>query len=233
MKSSNWQEAETILALDLYFKLDDGQMHGKNPFVIELSVFFESIQSFNSSINDFCVPVCRTVGSISLKLANFKRLDKNCSGKGMIAGSKTDIIVWERFYSNRNKLKREALKIRAFFTHPNKQSGVLPFGDSMFRNYSSWAEEIGLEMSSLFGRDASLLVCSICSLSFFEVYGNIGFNAISFSYKNEILEVHTLNPIDSSKIKLICCNCRTILGSTLGSISYDELDFIVRNGKDK
>lgn len=37
MKNPTWQRDELILALDLYFQLEPGQIHGRNPQVEELS----------------------------------------------------------------------------------------------------------------------------------------------------------------------------------------------------
>ena len=37
MKNPVWIREELILALDLYFRMDYGQMHGRNPHIIRLS----------------------------------------------------------------------------------------------------------------------------------------------------------------------------------------------------
>ncbi|MDR2282520.1 MAG: hypothetical protein LBE37_04895, partial [Sphingobacterium sp.] len=36
-RNPKWQRDELILALDLYFQLEPGQIHSKNPRIIELS----------------------------------------------------------------------------------------------------------------------------------------------------------------------------------------------------
>ena len=37
MRNPKWQREELILALDLYFNLEPGQIHAKNPQIIKLS----------------------------------------------------------------------------------------------------------------------------------------------------------------------------------------------------
>jgi 5-methylcytosine-specific restriction protein A len=115
MKNPNFNREELILCLDLYFKLDYGQMHGRNISVIQLSTDLRSL-NIHPDIPD--KKSFRSVNSIALKLANFKRLDSNFEGKGMKMGGKMDREIWNEFHKHRSKLVKEATFIRQLYLQP-------------------------------------------------------------------------------------------------------------------
>ncbi len=93
-QNKRWTELETKIALYLYFQLPFGQLHSKNPQIIELS------KRFN-----------RTPSSIAMKLSNFASLDPEIikSGrKGLTGASALDRKIWEAFNSNWSELIIEA-----------------------------------------------------------------------------------------------------------------------------
>ncbi|MEW7277870.1 HNH endonuclease [Aquimarina sp. 2201CG1-2-11] len=104
MRNPPWNRHELILALDLYFKLEYGQMHGKNIDVFELS----SLLTLMNTKGGFE----RSVNSIPLKLANFKRFDPNYDGKGMKSGGKLDLEIWNEFVNDKNKLIKVASNLK-------------------------------------------------------------------------------------------------------------------------
>ncbi|MFT6923337.1 MAG: putative HNH restriction endonuclease [Crocinitomicaceae bacterium] len=104
MRNPTWNREELILALDLYFKLEYGQMHGRNSDVIELSHIL-TLMNASKGIE-------RSVNSIPLKLANFKRFDPVYEGTGMKSGAKLDESIWEEFVNDKNGLVKKAKKIK-------------------------------------------------------------------------------------------------------------------------
>lgn len=104
MKNPPWNRDELILALDLYFKLGSGQMDGRNLEVIKLSRILIAMNRNNGFV--------RTVNSVSLKLANFKRIDPDIKGKGMASGAKLDKKIWEEFLTDKTGLKKAAELLR-------------------------------------------------------------------------------------------------------------------------
>ena len=105
MKNPTWNREELVLALDLYFKLEYGQMDGRHPEVIALSRLLTLMNEENG--------FDRSINSISLKLANFKRIDPGFKGKGMRGGSKLEENIWNEFAHNKFGLTEEAEKLRA------------------------------------------------------------------------------------------------------------------------
>ena len=78
-----WTRDELLVALNLYRKLSFGQLHARNPVIIELA---EKLQ--------------RSANSVALKLVNFASLDLViiASGRrGMPGASKLDREVWAEF----------------------------------------------------------------------------------------------------------------------------------------
>lgn len=112
MRNPLWNRNELILALDLYFRLDYGQMHSRNKEVIKLSDFLRIMgQSLFISIPESY----RSAGSVSRKLGNFMRFDEKYISEnrtGLIAGSKLEENIWNEFADNKVKLASVATGLR-------------------------------------------------------------------------------------------------------------------------
>ena len=79
----DWTREEHILAFNLYCKIPFGQIHMHNPRVIQLAQLLK-----------------RSVGSVSLKLSNFARLDPALQARGirgMGHGAKGEVEIWREF----------------------------------------------------------------------------------------------------------------------------------------
>ena len=127
MKNPPWNKNELILALDLYFKLDYGQMDGRNKDIIQLSHLLSQIGIEKG--------VERSVNSVSLKLANFKRIDPDFSGKGMKSGSRLDEEVWNEFAGNKSELIKIAGKLQ--------KDEIELFVSRRKKQFINWLSEVG------------------------------------------------------------------------------------------
>lgn len=90
----NWSREELILAFNLYCKIPFGQIHNRNPRVIELANV-----------------IGRTPSAVSWKLANFSRLDptlKQRQIKGATHGAQGELKIWEEFNGNWEQLAFES-----------------------------------------------------------------------------------------------------------------------------
>lgn len=122
MKNPDWNRDELVLALDLYFKLDYGQMNGSNTDIKALSKLLSLMNFFNG--------YSRSVSSVSLKLANFKRIDPLAPGKGMIGGSKLESEIWEEFAGQKDQLIKSAQSIKRSILESRKQLFIQWLNDS-------------------------------------------------------------------------------------------------------
>ena len=68
-----WREDELLLALNLYSKLQFGQLHSRNPKIIRLAEYMG-----------------RTPGSVAMKLCNFASIDPELPRKGLSGASNLD-----------------------------------------------------------------------------------------------------------------------------------------------
>jgi putative restriction endonuclease len=91
---SNWTRAQTLAALHVYLQLPFGQLHQRNPKLIELAQW-----------------IGRTPGSIALKLVNLASLDPVivASGRsGMGNASALDKEIWQGLQANWDTVALEA-----------------------------------------------------------------------------------------------------------------------------
>src|ERR1700712_569905 len=84
-----WTRAELLVALNLYHKLTFGQLHSRNPAIIELAAKLE-----------------RGANSMAMKLCNFASLDpalKLRGIKGLEGASALDRSTWTEFHADLNE----------------------------------------------------------------------------------------------------------------------------------
>lgn len=95
MKRRNWERAELVLALQLYYQIPFGQFTATNPHVMKLAE-----------------RLGRTPGAVAMKLSNFVRFDTTMNRqKGLEHGGKLDEIIWKEFENRHWDLAIEAEKI--------------------------------------------------------------------------------------------------------------------------
>src|SRR5690606_30181092 len=116
-RNPKWQRDELILALDLYFQLEPGQIHAKNPHIVELSNILNKlpIHSDREQFERF-----RNPNGVGLKLSNFLALDDSYAGKGMTSTSKLDKEVFTDFKDKRELLSKLAKSIKSTTTYEIK-----------------------------------------------------------------------------------------------------------------
>lgn len=81
-----WSHSQSVVACGLYFTLPFGQMHSRNPIIIEIAGLLG-----------------RTPSSLAMKLVNFASLDPEQQARGirgLSSHSRTDEQVWKEFSSD-------------------------------------------------------------------------------------------------------------------------------------
>jgi len=226
MKNPDWNREEIILALDLYFNLDYGQMHGRNHQVAQLSRELRDMH-IHKNIPDR--DSFRSVNSVALKLNNLKKLDKNFNGKGMADGGQLEKDIWQEFYRHRDKLKKEAAMIRLLYTdhkqlnrkslsstsdldlmyriHKNRESNPL----MCHKKFNGWLEV----------HDS--LICEICLFDPSLFYGEVGKDNIEIHYQKELHSDNIDEPTVIKDFILVCANCHAVLDGKYGLINADDI----------
>lgn len=95
-----WTYDELALAINLYSKLNFGQMSHGNPHIIELADLID-----------------RTPSSVTYKLVNFASLDPRLKQKGMVNASKLDKEVWQDYMNNWDDVFMEGERLLAQKKH--------------------------------------------------------------------------------------------------------------------
>ncbi|MDE3100355.1 MAG: HNH endonuclease [Verrucomicrobiota bacterium] len=115
-QSTAWTREEHILAFNLYCKIPFGQIHMHNPRIIQLARMLK-----------------RSVGSVSLKLSNFARLDPALRArgiKGMSHGAKGEVDIWREFAEHPESLAFESERLLADRLHkPIEEVADVDTGD--------------------------------------------------------------------------------------------------------
>jgi len=112
--AKRWTRDELLIALNLYHKLNFGQMHARHPAIVDLAEKLE-----------------RGANSLAMKLCNFASLDpalKLRGIKGLQGASALDRATWTEFQENPNEVipaSEEALRT-LFKVGENKDLEVLP-----------------------------------------------------------------------------------------------------------
>ena len=102
MSKNLWSEAELILALNLYFKLEYEEMHTKNVDVLDLAKL-----------------TGRSVNSISMRLMNYIHCDPSYKIKGLDGGYGVCKPIWDKYYLNLSSLSASVEKIMPHFQIAN------------------------------------------------------------------------------------------------------------------
>src|SRR5260370_12744449 len=97
MPRRDWTREELIVAFNLYCKIPFGQIHIRNPLVIQLAK-----------------AIGRTPSAVSWKLANFARLDpalqkRNISGASH--GARAEVEIWNEFRNDWEGLTFESERL--------------------------------------------------------------------------------------------------------------------------
>ena len=187
MKNPPWRRDEIILALDLYSRLEPGQISHSNPEIIELSRLLNRLPIFNIRPDEVKF---RNPNGVALKLSNFLAIDPSYSGKGMSSFSKLDAQVFTEFQYDEERLRRLASQIRSVASHqdlPNKlylisdeeenekievKEGAVIYKLHKYRERDS---KIILRKKEIEFNLEGRLLCEACSFDFHVKYGELGF----------------------------------------------------------
>ena len=232
MRNPDFIREELILCLDLYFRLDYGQMHGRHPSVIQLSNDLKNL-NIHQHIPD--KESFRSVNSIALKLANFKRLDSNFEGKGMKMGGKMDREIWNEFHRHRNKLEKEAYLIRHLyldtkdtFVSSDQKAG---FQSDFFYKFHKNKETDPLAMKvkrEMVLIETNKLQCEVCGFDALEFYGEIGRDLMEIHYCKEINSEPGLEASDMNDFIIVCSNCHKVLDKNYGILDHNDIGNLLK-----
>ncbi len=240
MRNPKWHHDEIILALDLYFRLDPGQIHARNPDVIELSRVLNQLPIHDVKPDE---EKFRNPNGVGLKMSNFLALDPSYEGTGMKSYSKLDQILFNKYSGNRELLNQLARNIRNTTLDlelSNRLKGLDSTDEDSFQvqegeviyklhKYRERNSRINKKKKELALKRYGSLQCEVCGFDFFQTYGERGKGYIECHHKVPLsnLEPGTETKLDD--LALVCANCHRILHRKTDDMSIDNLKSLLKN----
>tara|TARA_R110002020_G_scaffold61545_3_gene165510 strand:- start:989 stop:1732 length:744 start_codon:yes stop_codon:yes gene_type:complete len=234
-RNPKWHRDEIILALDLYFKLEPGQIHGRNPAVIELSEVINRLPIFDIRPD---ADRFRNPNGVGLKLSNFLAIDPDYHGKGMQSYSKLDKVVFDEFSAKRNELSRIANTIRATVANPqlrmklyeiNKEpeEALLEFreGRVMYRlhKFKERDTKLVLLKKTQHLKKYGALDCESCDFNFQVKYGDLGKGFIECHHQIPLYQYEGIQETRLDDLALVCSNCHRMLHRGMDTLGVGDL----------
>ncbi|SKB62743.1 5-methylcytosine-specific restriction enzyme A [Parapedobacter luteus] len=224
MRNPKWHRDELILALDLYFKLEPGQIHARNPTIVELSQTLNALP-FSDAKTD--AELYRNPNGVGLKLSNFLAIDPNYKGKGMQSYSKLDEQVFKEFVNNQILLRKLASNIKATLLQEKlvKELKAPLVEDEEGDEYSAPEGKLLYKLHRYRERNRTLvekkkkeylkkhgsLACELCSFDFEKVYGATGKGFIECHHRTPLSELTPDTKTTLNDLMLICSNCHRMV----------------------
>lgn len=232
MRNPNWSLDETILALDLYFRIGRKMPSESHPEVAALSKLLNSlgIHSKGKYGENF-----RNPDGVAMKLGNLQFHD-NTSSSGLPAGSKIDKLVWEQYGHKPEEVKRLAGIIRSRYQEVASEDIAFNEGDEEFsegriieklhkRLERSGAAPKQKKANVL--RMEGKLVCEVCNFDFFSVYGELGAGFAECHHKVPLSYLGGVSKTKLSDLAIVCSNCHRILHRKRPWLTVEELSAII------
>ncbi|MBI5538930.1 MAG: hypothetical protein HY951_02655 [Bacteroidia bacterium] len=234
-KNPDWNREELILALDLYFRMDYGQMHGRNPEIIQLSKDLRNL-SFHLDVSN--EDSFRSVNSVSLKLANLKKSDQNFKGKGMRDGGRLEKELWNEFHGHRDKLKKEADLIRTLYLKKEdkleaKETKVNYKSEFIFKFHENRERDPLFEKvkKEMVFTNTKSLKCEVCGFDSAFFYGELGKDIMEIHYCKEWKDEPVLESSSMEDFIIVCSNCHKVLHKNYFYLGAEDLKTIIRKKK--
>jgi len=240
LRNPPWHRDEIILALDLYSRLEPGQIHAKNPEIQELSRLLNRLPIFDVRPDEVKF---RNANGVGLKLSNFLALDPTYHGKGMQSYSQLDKKVFAEFEFDTEKLHRLANHIRKIAADPvlpNKlylipeeeeegeiyevQEGAVIYKLHKYRERDT--NIVAKKKDFIFERDGKLL-CEACEFDFNVTYGELGFKYIECHHRTPLADFTSTSKTTLLDLALVCSNCHRMLHRKIDSLSVEKLRSLI------
>lgn len=236
MRNPKWHRDEIILALDLYSRLEPGQIHARNPEIQELSRLLNRLPLFDVKPDE---AKFRNANGVGLKLSNFLAIDKTYDGKGMQSYSRLDKKVFEEFEFDEERLHRLARHIRQIADDPQLPNHLylIPEDEEEENAYQVQEGAVIYKLHKFRERDTGIvkkkkhieyetngrLLCEACEFDFHVTYGELGFKYIECHHKTPLADFTSATKTTLHDLALVCSNCHRMLHRKIDSLSVEGL----------
>lgn len=231
-----WTRDELILALDLYFHINPARVTAAHPDIIALSELLNQLPIHDIDFKDVSF---RNPNGVYMKLCNFLRLDPDYPGKGLDAGSKLDIEIWDEFSGKHDLLEITADTIRRNIHQVQEKGGFLSpviiedeefFEGKLLTRIHLTKERnqtlIKRKKDSVL-KQSGALSCEVCGFDFRAFYGELGAGFAECHHKTPVSELNYDQPTKLSDLAIVCANCHRMIHRARPMLTVSELREIV------
>ena len=236
MKNPTWQRDELILALDLYFRLEPGQIHGRNELIVDLSEVLNTLPIHPPEQRN---RKFRNANGVGLKLSNFLAIDPEYEGKGMKRYGKLDQKIFLEFQNDQDRLHQIAEKIKRTIEDEDvvhklylmdEEEDRLPLwevkeGKVLYKlhKYRERNQTIVKEKKEQFFKDHKALFCEACTFDFERKYGELGKGYIECHHRFPLAE-NTIEQVTAlADLAFVCANCHRMLHRDISHLNIESL----------
>lgn len=226
-----WDEAEIVLAMNLYFNHESNTKHGSQD---EFKALSKTLRSLNIHNNIANLDKFRNVNGVRTKIANLMSLDESEASKGLDKVSKRDKEIWDKYCNNIEELRNLAEAITSSLTiTSNTVKGLDPesndeteFPEGRYFYRLHRVRERNKTLIDQVKRLASArgsLRCCICDFCFEEKYGEIGKDFIECHHVKPLSEYKPNEQTSISDLVLVCSNCHKMIHRKRPWLTTDAL----------
>ena len=229
----NWTREELILALDLYFDLDQGQMYKGHPNVIKVSNELRAL-NIHQEIPD--QKKFRNPSGISRRLGNFKTMDSAYEGEGLPNSGKLAKEVFKEFINHRDKLRKEADLIRQLYLIPKSEKTKATESIGKYKTEFLFLYHRNRETDPLLMKvkketvltETKKLKCEVCGFDSLSFYGEIGSDLMEIHCNKVLKSEPGLESSDMNDFVIVCSNCHKVLDRNFGLLEAADLKKLIR-----
>lgn len=226
--NEKWSRDELILALDLYFRI---KPKAPDPGIKEVAVLSKLLKRIGEIEGRNHSPNFRSLASVVMKLMNFRSLDPDYTGKGLVSIGRADKLVWDELSDNLSKLHSLASVIQETYLSLNLSVSYETSDEEALEGTILTRLHVARERNpklvtakkNKVFKDTGALCCEICGFDFALTYGNRGRGYIECHH---IIPLHTLAPKTITKLHdlaLVCSNCHRMLHRSRPWVSISQL----------
>lgn len=234
MRNPKWHRDEIILALDLYFRLNPGQIHSRNPEVQELSQILNRLPIHNIRPDE---AKFRNSNGVGLKLSNFLAIDPDYHGKGMASYSQLDKLVFEEYAHDTSRLRLLASRIRdialdkdlpnELYLIPEEEDKEIQVQEGAviykLHQYRERDKSIVKKKKELIWQEEQRCLCEACEFDFELKCGEVGHKYIECDHSVPLSEFTGMSKTTLNDLALVCSNCHRMLHRKIDTLSVEGL----------
>lgn len=245
-RNPTWSRDELILALDFYFRHHERTPDKRSKAIADLS---REINAVAKLLGHAPSATLRNVSGVYMKLMNFRSHDPAFTGrgrKGLTRGNKDEVVVWNQFANDPQRLHQAADAIRARLAEGASDDEGLDEIDepeiaeaeegrlvTRLHRKRERSRKLVASKKAAFLKAHRRLYCEACGFDFEERYGERGAGYIECHHTRP---VHTLRAGEKTKLAdlvLLCANCHRMVHAKAPWLKVMELREILytRHGR--